>query len=123
MRKPLPVGADAAQQRSALYRWHDCRGGSGQVRGLPDVRADLSIRNPARGFNPARRGGPRGAAWIDPALCQGCGTCTGECPATAIQLGQLSGRATNRRAEPARRMAAGSNLRRVKSIEDARWGV
>jgi len=27
-----------------------------------------------------------GAAWIDPARCQGCGTCTGECPARAIQL-------------------------------------
>lgn len=27
-----------------------------------------------------------GAAFIDPAQCQGCGTCTGECPANAIQL-------------------------------------
>jgi heterodisulfide reductase subunit A-like polyferredoxin len=27
-----------------------------------------------------------GAAYIDPAECQGCGTCTGECPANAIQL-------------------------------------
>jgi heterodisulfide reductase subunit A len=27
-----------------------------------------------------------GHAWIDPGLCQGCGTCTGECPAVAIQL-------------------------------------
>jgi heterodisulfide reductase subunit A-like polyferredoxin len=27
-----------------------------------------------------------GAAWIDPARCQGCGTCTAECPACAIQL-------------------------------------
>jgi len=31
-------------------------------------------------------GGLRGAAWIDPARCQGCGTCTAECPAKAIQL-------------------------------------
>jgi heterodisulfide reductase subunit A-like polyferredoxin len=31
-------------------------------------------------------GGLGGAAWIDAALCQGCGTCTGECPANAIQL-------------------------------------
>jgi heterodisulfide reductase subunit A-like polyferredoxin len=31
-------------------------------------------------------GGLGGAAYIDPALCQGCGTCTGECPANAIQL-------------------------------------
>jgi heterodisulfide reductase subunit A-like polyferredoxin len=31
-------------------------------------------------------GGLGGAAWIDPAQCQGCGTCTGECPASAIQL-------------------------------------
>jgi heterodisulfide reductase subunit A-like polyferredoxin len=31
-------------------------------------------------------GGVGGAAYIDPALCQGCGTCTGECPANAIQL-------------------------------------
>jgi heterodisulfide reductase subunit A-like polyferredoxin len=27
-----------------------------------------------------------GAAYIDTAQCQGCGTCTGECPANAIQL-------------------------------------
>ena len=27
-----------------------------------------------------------GAAYIEPALCHGCGTCTSECPATAIQL-------------------------------------
>jgi heterodisulfide reductase subunit A-like polyferredoxin len=27
-----------------------------------------------------------GAAYIDPTQCQGCGTCTGECPANAIQL-------------------------------------
>jgi heterodisulfide reductase subunit A-like polyferredoxin len=27
-----------------------------------------------------------GAAYIDSAQCQGCGTCTGECPANAIQL-------------------------------------
>jgi heterodisulfide reductase subunit A len=31
-------------------------------------------------------GGIQGAAYIDPALCQGCGTCTAECPAKAIQL-------------------------------------
>lgn len=31
-------------------------------------------------------GGLGGAVWIDPARCQGCGTCTGECPAKAIQL-------------------------------------
>ncbi|MFN3307669.1 MAG: FAD-dependent oxidoreductase, partial [Anaerolineales bacterium] len=31
-------------------------------------------------------GGLGGAAFIDPAQCQGCGTCTGECPANAIQL-------------------------------------
>ena len=31
-------------------------------------------------------GGIGGAAYIDPALCQGCGTCTAECPANAIQL-------------------------------------
>jgi heterodisulfide reductase subunit A-like polyferredoxin len=31
-------------------------------------------------------GGLGGAAFIDSALCQGCGTCTGECPANAIQL-------------------------------------
>lgn len=36
----------------------------------------------------ARRGvgGLGGAAFIDPAQCQGCGTCTAECPANAIQL-------------------------------------
>ncbi len=31
-------------------------------------------------------GGLGVAAFIDPAQCQGCGTCTGECPANAIQL-------------------------------------
>jgi ferredoxin len=31
-------------------------------------------------------GGLGGAAFIDPAECQGCGTCTGECPAGAIEL-------------------------------------
>jgi len=31
-------------------------------------------------------GGLGGAAYIDPAQCQGCGTCTSECPANAIQL-------------------------------------
>jgi len=31
-------------------------------------------------------GGLGGAAFIDPTQCQGCGTCTGECPANAIQL-------------------------------------
>ena len=27
-----------------------------------------------------------GAAYIEPVLCTGCGTCTSECPANAIQL-------------------------------------
>jgi heterodisulfide reductase subunit A-like polyferredoxin len=27
-----------------------------------------------------------GAAYIEPTLCTGCGTCTSECPANAIQL-------------------------------------
>jgi len=31
-------------------------------------------------------GGIKGTAYIEPAKCQGCGTCTGECPAKAIQL-------------------------------------
>jgi ferredoxin len=31
-------------------------------------------------------GGLGGAAFIDATQCQGCGTCTGECPANAIQL-------------------------------------
>jgi heterodisulfide reductase subunit A-like polyferredoxin len=35
-------------------------------------------------------GGLGGAAFIDPAQCQGCGTCTGECPANAIQLAHYS---------------------------------
>ncbi len=26
------------------------------------------------------------AEWIDPARCQGCGACTADCPAKAIQL-------------------------------------
>jgi heterodisulfide reductase subunit A len=28
----------------------------------------------------------KGVAQIDPAKCQGCGTCASECPAKAIQL-------------------------------------
>ena len=51
--------ADAASKRRS-YRRHDCRGGSGQVRRLPDLRADLSVRNPARGSDPDRRGRHRG---------------------------------------------------------------
>jgi heterodisulfide reductase subunit A-like polyferredoxin len=31
-------------------------------------------------------GGILGAAYIEPAMCQGCGICAGECPARAIQL-------------------------------------
>jgi heterodisulfide reductase subunit A len=27
-----------------------------------------------------------GAAYIEPAQCQGCGICAGECPARAIEL-------------------------------------
>jgi heterodisulfide reductase subunit A len=47
------------------------------------VTADIPLRHqqPRTGV-----GGLGGAAFIDPALCQGCGTCTGECPANAIQL-------------------------------------
>ena len=28
-----------------------------------------------------------GKAEIDPAVCHGCGTCVGDCPADAIELG------------------------------------
>ncbi|MCJ7737649.1 MAG: 4Fe-4S binding protein, partial [Anaerolineae bacterium] len=43
--------------------------------GIPKVRsADVGV------------GGIKGAAYIDPSLCTGCGTCTAECPAGAIQL-------------------------------------
>ncbi|MBU6472326.1 MAG: 4Fe-4S binding protein [Alphaproteobacteria bacterium] len=31
-------------------------------------------------------GGIIGAAYIEPALCQGCGLCAAQCPANAIQL-------------------------------------
>jgi heterodisulfide reductase subunit A-like polyferredoxin len=27
-----------------------------------------------------------GTAYIEPTICQGCGTCVGECPANAIEL-------------------------------------
>ncbi|MBI5082161.1 MAG: 4Fe-4S binding protein, partial [Chloroflexi bacterium] len=43
--------------------------------GIPQVKGDL-----------IGVGGIIGAAWIDPARCQGCGTCSAECPAKAIQL-------------------------------------
>jgi ferredoxin len=31
-------------------------------------------------------GGIMGAAFVETAVCQGCGTCVSECPARAIQL-------------------------------------
>ena len=31
-------------------------------------------------------GGIIGAAFIEPAVCHGCGSCVAECPAKAIQL-------------------------------------
>jgi heterodisulfide reductase subunit A-like polyferredoxin len=31
-------------------------------------------------------GGILGAAYVEPAVCQGCGICAAECPAGAIQL-------------------------------------
>ena len=31
-------------------------------------------------------GGIQGAAYIEAAVCQGCGSCVAECPARAIQL-------------------------------------
>ncbi len=43
--------------------------------GVPQVRGDrLGV------------GGLPGAAYIEPAVCQGCGSCAAECPAQAIQL-------------------------------------
>jgi heterodisulfide reductase subunit A-like polyferredoxin len=42
---------------------------------VPQIRADLS-----------GVGGTKGAAYIEPAQCHGCGICVGECPARAIQL-------------------------------------
>ncbi len=45
-----------------------------------------SFQIPRLLYDRAGVGGLGGHAWIDPALCQGCGTCTGECPAAAIQL-------------------------------------
>jgi heterodisulfide reductase subunit A len=32
----------------------------------------------------------RGAAWIDPGLCRGCGMCVAECPGKAIVMGTCS---------------------------------
>ena len=31
-------------------------------------------------------GGIAGAAYIEPAICQGCGSCASECPAKAISI-------------------------------------
>jgi heterodisulfide reductase subunit A-like polyferredoxin len=42
---------------------------------VPKIRANLS-----------GVGGIVGAAFIEPAVCQGCGSCVSECPAKAIQL-------------------------------------
>jgi heterodisulfide reductase subunit A-like polyferredoxin len=43
--------------------------------GVPKIRADLT-----------GVGGIIGAAYIEAAVCQGCGSCASECPARAIQL-------------------------------------
>jgi heterodisulfide reductase subunit A-like polyferredoxin len=43
--------------------------------GVPRISADL-----------IGAGHLTGAAYIEPAVCQGCGTCMAECPAQAIQL-------------------------------------
>ncbi len=43
--------------------------------GVPQIRADLT-----------GVGGITGAAYIEAAVCQGCGSCAAECPARAIQL-------------------------------------
>jgi heterodisulfide reductase subunit A-like polyferredoxin len=42
---------------------------------VPIIRSDLS-----------GVGNIMGAAYIEPAVCQGCGQCAAECPARAIQL-------------------------------------
>jgi ferredoxin len=42
---------------------------------VPKIRLDLS-----------GVGGISGAAYIEAAVCQGCGSCVAECPARAIQL-------------------------------------
>lgn len=42
---------------------------------VPKIKADLS-----------GAGGILGSAYIEPAICQGCGSCAAECPARAIQL-------------------------------------
>ncbi len=56
--------------------------------GIDQSTGELSSGIPKRYTNIPRRGVGNlgGAAFIDPAQCQGCGTCTGECPANAIQL-------------------------------------
>jgi heterodisulfide reductase subunit A-like polyferredoxin len=43
--------------------------------GVPKIRIDL-----------AGVGGIVGAAYVEAAVCQGCGICAAECPARAIQL-------------------------------------
>jgi len=52
-----------------------------------NLSAEEAIHFPTRN-NLVRHGvgGIGGAAYIYPSQCQGCGTCTGECPANAIQL-------------------------------------
>ena len=60
-------------------------------------------------------GGLGGAAWIDPARCQGCGTCTAECPARRSSWSTI-GTSKDLRAQPAWRMAAGSDLRRSEKF-------
>ncbi|NOZ26440.1 MAG: FAD-dependent oxidoreductase [Chloroflexi bacterium] len=73
-RDALQVGGIVAQVRS-----EECVGCLTCVRicpfDVPQVREDL-----------VGAGGIQGAAYIEPAQCQGCGICAAECPAKAIQL-------------------------------------
>ena len=85
-RSPCPDNSFAA--RCTLPGRCSCRCRSRSMCRMPYLHPYLSLRDPQVIEDDGRVGvgGLGGAAFIDDALCQGCGTCTGECPANAIQL-------------------------------------
>ena len=56
------------------------------MRGLSHLCASVSVRCAQDQSSFTGVGSIVGAAYIEAAMCQGCGTCAAECPAQAIQL-------------------------------------
>lgn len=56
--------------------------------GLPDLCSSCPYEVPRIITDLEGVGGITGAAYIEPAVCHGCGSCAAECPAQAIQVRQ-----------------------------------